>query len=94
VSDPTTYARGIRPADAHWRAMRDVWQACRTARIPIPEAVLRFFDDEDPDEAGVVIELPEAAVREWSDGDMRNGLEVVLDALPEGVKVVRFVMSS
>jgi len=92
----STWVYGIVPADERWHAMKKVWDACEAAHVPVPQAVVQFFNDEEPDEAGVLLDLTDhASVRFWSPGgdSMREGFEVDLDALPREVRIVRVVNS-
>lgn len=89
----STHVVAIRPADATWQRMKAAWDACVKAGVPIPEAVFEFFDGETPDTSGVVIDIEYTpAVRKWQ-SDMKAGFEVLLDELPDGVKIVRFYNS-
>jgi len=90
-----SYVQGIKPPDDDWQRMKAIWDACRAASIDPPEEVGRFFDGDDPDPAGVLVDQDGlgGAVREWDDGDMRDGFEVEVAKLPPGIKVVRFVNS-
>ena len=84
---------GYKPADEHWKKMKAAWDACAAADIEPPEAVSDFFDDEDPGDApGKEVEIEGAGAKEWKD-DMREGYEVDITALPEGVRFVRFYCS-
>lgn len=98
IHDLSTGTRvyGIVPADDRWRQMKAVWDACVAADMAVPDEVLQFFNYEDPDEAGVIINLSHhSAVRVWSPGgdSMKEGVEVELAALPPTVQTVRFVNS-
>lgn len=89
----STHVQGIRPADDRWRAMKSVWDSCKAAGVTPPAEVDLFFEGEDPDPAGVVIDLDRhASTREWSD-EYRSGYEVVLSELPPEVTVIRFYNS-
>lgn len=89
----STHVAAVRPPDERWQAMKAVWDSCRAAGVEPPHEVYAFFDDEDPDPAGVVINLDQhTSVREWSD-DTRAGYEVVLGQLPPEVTVLRFYNS-
>lgn len=91
----STYVKGVRPADETWHRMKNVWDACKDAGVPVPGEVDRFFDGDDPDPAGVIIDLDEnkhPAVRKWND-EYSSGLEVILSQLPPDVTVVRFINS-
>lgn len=70
--------------------MKDVWDACIAAGIPIPTPVERFFDDGPPDPAGITMNLTDAACcREWK-SDYCSGFEVDLAALPPNITHLRF----
>lgn len=88
----STYVQGIKPPDKRWSEMKAVWDSCVAAGVQIPKAVEDFFDGTEPDEKGVVVELDTpCAVKYNVDG--RSGIEVLVDKLPKGVKIVRFVNS-
>lgn len=92
----STWVYGIVPADEHWQRMKAVWDACRAAHVSVPLDVETFFNGEEPDEAGVLVDLTEhVSVRFWSPGgdSMREGFEVALDELPRGVRRLRVVNS-
>lgn len=88
----STYVVGFRPADDKWKKMKAVWDACKDAGTEPPKDVLKFFDDEYPnDKPGQEINLGKAA-EEWGDGD-RSGYEVDIEKLPKGVRYIRFYNS-
>lgn len=92
----STYVYGIRPPDEKWRQMKAVWDACAAAGVSVPDDVEDFFDGEEPDAAGVVIDLEKVgAARIWKPGgnSMREGVEVNLERLPEDITLIRFVNS-
>lgn len=88
----STHVVGIRPANERWQQMKAAYDACVTAGVTVPSPVVQFFDGRDPDPAGVVVELPAAAVKDWT-GRSAQGIEVSLAHLPEDVSVVRFYNS-
>ncbi len=83
-------AVGFRPPDEDYKKMKAIWDACKTARVPIPEQVEKFFDYRAPDPQGVEVDI-KAATKEWADKDACDGLEVDVTKLPAGVKIVRFM---
>ena len=85
----STHVIGFKPPDERWQKMKEAWDACVKAKVEPPKSVTDFFNDEEPDSAGVEVEIP---TREWRD-DSREGYEVSIDALPEGVKIIRFYNS-
>lgn len=92
----STRVYGIVPPDGRWQQMKAVWDACQAADVSLPLDVETFFNGEEPDEAGVLINLGNhEALRVWSPGgdSMQEGVEIELAALPPGVTIVRFVNS-
>ena len=90
----STYVRGFRPPDEKWKKMKKIWDSCQEAGIDVPSEVDDFFDENEPDEAGVEIQLgKKQGCEEWSDGDGREGIEIDISKLPKDVTVVRFVNS-
>lgn len=89
----STHVAGVRPPDERWQRMKAAYEACRAAGLTVPPEVTEFFDWDEPDPAGVVVNLDQhTSVREWSD-DTRAGYEVVLGQLPPEVTVLRFYNS-
>jgi len=88
----STYVVGIKPPDEKWMKMKAAWEACRVAKIPVPKEIRDFFNDEEPDEAGVVVTLSKPVVKEWKD-DMREGFEVDVTKLDPDIKIIRFYNS-
>jgi hypothetical protein len=88
----STHVIGIVPPDDHFKRMKKVWYACEDAGIEIPKEVLAFFNNEEPDEQGVVVTLPKTCVFEHH-ADMQDGFEIDITKLPAGVKRVRFYNS-
>ncbi len=82
-------AQGIRLPDERWQQMKAVYDACTAAGIDVPDEVMRFFNYEGPDPAGVVIDIPS---REWK-SDYYSGTEVDVADIPDGVRTIRFVIS-
>ena len=85
----STHVIGFRPPDETWHKMKAAWDACAAVGLEPPESVVRFFNYESPDAAGVEVEIES---REYC-GEMQEGIEVDIDALPEGVRVIRFINS-
>ena len=88
----STHVVGYRPADEKWVAMKTAWDACELVGVPIPDAVLRFFDGEYPDEQpGKEVGIVDA-VRKWST-EGRSGYEVDVTHLPKDVRFIHFYTS-
>jgi hypothetical protein len=80
---------GFHPADEEWHRMNAVWEACKKAKVPVPQEVEVFFNHRPPfEQYGVEMQIP-AAVREFKD-DVSELYEVDLSKLPQNVKIVRF----
>lgn len=90
----STNVVGIRPPDDDFKKHKAVYEACKTAGVSIPKETHVFFnlDESEPDEAGVIVEIPEDAQFEWGN-DFASGIEVDLKKLPAGVKRLRFYNS-
>lgn len=77
-------------ADEQWQKMRAVWAACAAAGIDPPEAIFEFFRGEGP------VDAPgrEVAIRaDKLPGEYEDGYEVDIEALPKGVRFIRFYCS-
>lgn len=92
----STHLEGIVPPDAKWRKMKAVYDACSEAGVDAPSEVRNFFNDEPPDDLGVVLDedtlARRGAVRLLSH-DGKQGFEVELKKLPEHVTILRFYNS-
>ena len=92
----STSVMGFKPPDVKFRKMLKAYRACEEAGVDIPDDVDDFFGGEPPEYAGVVVHLNErkyaSAVRPYKD-DTREGYEVLLDELPEDIRILRFVNS-
>lgn len=82
---------GIKPPDSKWKNMKAVLDACRNAGVEAPAEVWEFFDDVEPDEAGVIVDL-QIIVTPWQ-GQDAQGYEVKINSIPKDVKVIRFYNS-
>jgi hypothetical protein len=82
----STHVVGFAPPDEKWQAMKQIWDACKAGKVPIPREVEDFFNGEKPDPAGVNVEL---TTREWRN-DYAQGIEIDLADIPKHVKTIRF----
>lgn len=88
----STYVVGFKPANAKWKKMKAVWDACKEANTEVPDSVNEFFDGQYPgDSPGMTVDI-KSAVKEWFD-ESCSGYEVDLTKLPKDVTVVRFFNS-
>lgn len=85
----STHVIGFAPPDEEWKKMKKIYDACEEGGMEPPEEVLKFFNWEEPDNAGVEIELKE---HEFND-ESRQGIEIKIDELPPQVKLIRFYNS-
>ncbi len=88
----STHVVGFIPPDDRFHAMKTIWDNCKVVEIDPPKEIAEFFGDCSfpPDDNGIETEIPH---HEWSDGDMRQGIEIQLDEIPENVKSIRFFNS-
>lgn len=92
---------GFKPPDETWEKMRQVWNACIDAKVPVPRDVEKFFGGEHPDPAGVEVRLghhygydaktdhPCVTVLEGTS----MGLEIDVGKLPSDIKIIRVSLS-
>lgn len=87
----STHAVGFKAPDGRWKAMKAVWDACKEARIDPPDDVDDYFNGEDPEEQGVVVEIEETdCCKEWSDGERcASGFQIDLKKLPKDLTHIR-----
>lgn len=84
---------GFRPADEQWEKMKAAWEACEAIGVEPPEEIYDFFEGEGPgDRPGREVSLGDDAVTNI-EGFARNGFQVDVEALPKGVRYIRFYNS-
>ena len=83
----SSHVVGIVPPDGDWQKMRAIWNACKMAGVDPPKSVCDFFNGEEPDPAGVIVEI---RCRAYDDKVSKAGFEVDLASLPKHVKTIRF----
>ncbi|MNS67987.1 hypothetical protein D3C72_1012510 [compost metagenome] len=91
----SVHVYGIKAPDEKWQAMKKIWDACIEANIQIPQEVLVYFDYEDPDPLGVVIDLKNnkdisALIPLGEDPWQTNGFIVDITKLPPDIKWIKF----
>ena len=89
----SSHVVGFKPPDDKWKKMKKAYDACIEAGINVPENVEEFFNYEEPDDAGVEVELEEHACCKEYNADMRQGFEIDVSKLPKDVKIIRFYNS-
>lgn len=90
----STSIAGFRPPDKLWQEMKDVWDACKKARIDPPQEVYDFFVGVPPDPRGIKVSQRELgkAVQLYKEGTC-EGFEVEIAKLPKNVTHIRFYNS-
>lgn len=89
----STYVVGIKPADEKFKKMYEIYKKCEEAEVNIPKEVEEFFNDEEPDKKGVIIDIREMeCCKEWGD-DSREGFEIDIAKIPKDIKIIRFYNS-
>ncbi len=87
----SSHVIGFKPPNEKWKQMKQVRESCLAAGISIPAEVDKFFDYEEPDEAGVQVKIP---VHESSDSRSCSDIfEVYLKDIPKDVTILRFINS-
>lgn len=88
-----THVVAIKSPDEKWRKMKAIYDACTDAEVEIPDEVDDYFNNEPPDEDGVVIELEdEACCAVWNE-DGFDGYIINLSLLPKDVTSIKFFNS-
>jgi hypothetical protein len=82
---------GFRPPDDKWRQMYRIWKACTEANIEPPDEVQEFFNWSEPDPQGVEVDVPHSEYT--NEAVLSHGLEVDVQQIPNGVRVLRFRVS-
>lgn len=82
------YFNGIKPPDNKWKQMKKIYDSCQDAGVTVPEEVQEFFEDEPPDESGVVVSLPSDTYTEWRT-ECYWGYEIDLTKLDKNIKLLR-----
>ena len=83
------YVIGMHPPDERWAEMKAIWDACKKADIEIPDDVLEFFDDREPDPKGIEVDIPSSE----GNGEYRDWYTLLVSDIPKNVTEIRFVIS-
>lgn len=96
------YIKAVKPADDKYKQMATAWRACEAAAVDIPESVLKYFNNERPDDVGVVVDLSNGSLQRANakrhhciiEHDATEHGRVFYDVdvtlLPVGTRYVRF----
>lgn len=87
-----TYVQGLKPKTKEYEKKLHIYNACREINITPPEEILRFFDGKVCEE-GIITELPEEAMINYTDDCCRDFFEVDLTKIPSDVTKIRFINS-
>lgn len=88
------HIKGIREPDDEFRAMREVYLACKKAGVAVPDRVQEFFDWQEPSDLGIITDLDlSPAVNAYNDGQSREGFDVEISKLPSNITHIRFYLS-
>lgn len=74
--------------DPQFKQMFAVYQACKAADVEIPDAVIDYFDDEEPNPDGLEVAIPV----EKSSGEMKYFYDFNIKKLPKNVESIRVVV--
>jgi len=86
----STYVKGITSENnSEYQKHLKVYMVCTEANVSIPDETDDYFGGEPP-EYRLEVDIPH---RKWDDGDMREGIEVVVANIPAGVEAIRFINS-
>ena len=84
---------GFKLPDTKFKKMKGVYDACVKAGINVPDEVMCYFQDEPPDDNGVIIELNKHLAVKKYNTEMKDGFDVDLTKLDPDIKVLRFYHS-
>lgn len=85
----STFVYGFKPPDEKWARMKQIYEACEKEDIEIPDKVDDYFNGNEPDPAGVRVDIPAEG---WRD-ENSEGIEIEVEKIPKDVKIIRFVNS-
>lgn len=85
----------VKPADDDYKRKSAAWRACDSAGIPVPKELDEFFNGEEPDPTGTVIDIADEtgeslhASCKQLDAEDSWTFEVDITKLPKGTRYVR-----
>ncbi len=83
----TTYVIGIKTPDEKFESMKAIYDSCTKMKIGIPDEVRKYFNDEAPDENGVVVNIDST---KYHGNEMYSAKEVDISKLDKDIKILRF----
>lgn len=69
--------------------LQAIYDSCVAADVEILDIVFNYFGDEEPNEKGVVVEIPDQALI----GDWEYNIEVDLSKLDKDISILKFEVS-
>lgn len=84
------YVLGIKPPDERWQQMKTIWDSYMAAKLPVPDEIWNFFNGEEPDSMGVIVDLRDHDCATRFQAEMKSGLVIDLSKVPDGVQYLRF----
>ncbi len=89
----STHIVGVCLPDEKWKKMKAIWDACHAASIRPPEEVNKYFENDTPDDAGIIIPLEETRSVHTYGEEGCESFEVDISKLPAGIVIIRFYNS-
>ena len=88
----STSIQAITERDSNWDKMKAVWDACKKARVPVPDEVFEYFDYNEPSDLGPVLyeDVLGNAVERIGGEFSSRGFIVDIKKLPPEVTKIRF----
>jgi hypothetical protein len=87
----STHVVGFVKPDDDYAKKVAAWRACEAACVTPPNELIKLFDGNPPQDAGMNVDITQA-VSSWNN-DYASGYEVDITKLPSGVRIVRFYNS-
>lgn len=95
MSSPSLIVTGIIPKDDKWDRMAQVYRACKSANVEMPDEVDEFFGygEISPDDDGPVADIDEYLVEYVNQESQYSGYDIELAELPSNIKTIRVYQS-
>jgi hypothetical protein len=81
-----TVIKGLIPVDEKYKKMLSVYRQCEELDIEVPDEVATFFDDREPDDDGMQVDIDSAMT---GDIDHEGGVIIDLDKLPPNIRKIK-----
>lgn len=80
---------GIKDTDYRYQKMANIYFTCKEANVTIPDEVLDFFNDKEPNGMGVTVDITASMVQ----GLGEKHFDVDLKGLNKDIRYIRFTIS-